>query len=401
MDKIIFHIDVNNAFLSWSAIDLLNSGYKIDIRTIDAVIGGDESKRHGIVLAKSTSAKQKGIYTSESLYSARKKCHNLKIYSPNYEVYQTMSKKLFNLLSRYTPDIEIFSIDECFIDYTAIKHLYGDELTFAYNLKDQIKKELGFTVNIGIGNNKLCAKMASDFLKPDKVHTLYDNEIKEKMWPLPVGNLFGIGKKTSVKLKEIDINTIGDLANYDINKLSNYFKNQASKMIESANGIDESRVISNTRENKGMSNSTTLNHDLTTKEEVYEVLNDISENLGLLLRKQHKYAYVIAVNLKDRYFKSYSHQIKLKNATNITDEILEVAKKLFNEMWNMEPIRLVGMRVDNLVEEDTFQVSLFEDIEDRNRINKLEATVDKLKEKYGHNVIKKASLIENKEKNKH
>lgn len=400
MDKIIFHIDVNNAFLSWSAIDLLNKGYKYDIRNIDAVIGGDESKRHGVVLAKSISAKQKGIITGESLYSARKKCPNLNNYPPNYEVYQTMSNKLFELLSKYTPDIEVFSIDECFIDYSGIKHLYGDEIAFAHALKDKIKQELGFTVNIGIGHNKLCAKMASDFLKPDKVHTLYEDEIKMKMWPLKVDDLFGIGKKTSAKLNDLGIDTIGDLANFDINELAKYFKNQASKMIESANGIDSAFVVSETRENKGISNSTTLRSDLTNKEEVYKVLSDLSENLGLSLRKIHKYAYVIAVTLKDRYFKSYSHQIKLKNATNITKEIFETSKKLFNEMWDLEPIRLIGIRLDNLVESDSFQVSLFEDFEDRSKINKLESTVDKLNDKYGYNVIKKASIIEKAKKDK-
>jgi len=393
MSNIIFHIDVNNAFLSWTAIDLLNKGHSTDIRNECAVIGGDETKRHGVVLAKSIEAKKRGIFTGESLYSARRKNSNIKIYSPDYNLYESMSNKLFQLLSEYIPDIEILSIDECFIDYGNVKNLYGDEIDFAHKLKNIIKDKLGFTVNIGIGNNKLCAKMASDFLKPDKVHTLYDYEIKEKMWPLSIDDLYGVGKKTSTKLKDININTIGDLANCASNELYKYFKNQAIKMIETANGIDNSTLSSNIISQKGISNSITLKRDLINKEEVYEVLQSIVERLAIALRKQNKYAYVIVVILKDRYFNNYTHQVKLKNATDITIEIFEVAKKLFDGMWKLEPIRLVGVRLEHLVEKDNYQLSMFEDLKDREKQNKLEKTVDKLKEKYGHNVINKASLI--------
>jgi len=392
MDRIIFHIDVNNAFLSWSAIDLLINGFKEDIRNYDAVIGGDESRRAGIVLAKSMGAKKKGIITGETLYSARKKCPGLKVYPPNYYVYQTKSNSLFTLLSKYTPDIEIFSIDECFIDYGKVKKLYGDELIFANKLKDEIQEKLGFTVNIGLGNNKLCAKMASDFLKPNMIHTLFNDEIKDKMWPLSIEELFGIGKKTSTKLRGLNINTIGDLANADFDKLAPYFKNQTIKMINAANGKDGSPVISEQVESKGISNSTTLDHDLKTSEEIYKVLHVIADNLCTALREQHRYACVVVVILKDRYFKSYSHQMKLNNGTNITSEVFGISKKLLDEMWNLEPIRLVGIRLDNLVKEVNYQMSLFESNEDRTKVSKLDKTVDDLKIKYGHNVIGNAYL---------
>jgi DNA polymerase-4 len=392
MDRIIFHIDVNNAFLSWTAVDLLANGFKEDIRNCDAVIGGDESRRAGIVLAKSISAKKKGIITGETLYSARKKCPGLKVYPPNYNIYQTKSNSLFTLLSKYTPDIEVFSIDECFLDYGKVAKLYGDKLAFANKLKNEIQETLGFTVNIGIGNNKLCAKMASDFLKPNKIHTLFNYEVKEKMWSLPIEELFGIGKKTSAKLRGLNINTIGDLANANPDKLLPYFKNQTIKMINAANGIDCSPIISEQVESKGISNSTTLDHDLKTNEEIYKVLHAIADNLCTELRGQQRYACVVVVILKDRYFKSYSHQLKLKNGTNITSEVFEVSKKLLNEMWNLEPIRLVGIRLDNLVKEVKYQMSLFESNEDRNKVSKLDKTVDDLKLKYGRNVIGNAYL---------
>ncbi|MFA5409423.1 MAG: DNA polymerase IV [Bacilli bacterium] len=396
MDRIIFHIDVNNAFLSWTALDLLANGYKEDIRKIDAVIGGDESRRAGIVLAKSVSAKQKGIVTGETLFSARKKCPGLRTYQPKYDIYQTKSHSLFDLLSKYTPDIETFSIDECFLDYGKVKNLYGEELLFAQKLKDEIQNSLGFTVNIGIANNKLCAKMASDFLKPNRIHTLFNNEIETKMWPLAIDELFGIGKKTSAKLRGLGINTIGDLAHADYDRIYPYFKNQTGKMIDSAWGRNNDPVISEYGESKGISNSTTLDHDLKNKEEVYKVLHLISDNLALVLRKQKRYACIVVVILKDCYFKSYSHQLKLKNGTNITEEIFISAKKLFDEMWNLDPIRLVGIRLDGLAKEISYQMSLFESNEDRSKITKLDQAVDDLKAKYGCNVICNAYL--NKEK---
>lgn len=392
MDRIILHIDVNNAFLSWTAVDLLKKGYKEDIRGIDAVIGGDESRRAGIVFAKSIGAKKKGIITGEPLYLARKKCPNLQIFPPNYTLYQKMSNSLFKLLSKYSPDIEIFSIDECFLDYGKVLKLYGDVMPFAEKIKNEIENTLGFTVNIGIGNNKLCAKMASDFEKPNKIHTLYDFEVESKMWPLPINNLFGIGKKTSVKLRGLNINTIGDLATASYDKLYPYFKNQTSKMIDMACGRDYSRVNNKPVDSKGISNCITLEHDLKTKDEIQKTLHVISENLGITLRKQGRYACVVVVTLKDCYFKTYSHQVKLKNGTNITNEIFEVAKKLLDEMWNNEPIRLVGIRLDNLVKEVNYQMSLFESFEERNKVSKLDKTVDNLKEKYGTNIISNAYL---------
>lgn len=233
-ERIIFHIDVNNAFLSWTAVQLLEEGYNIDIRTIPAIIAGDESKRHGIVLAKSPIAKKYGIVTAETIYQAKMKCPNLKIFSPNHEIYQRKSKQLMNYLKTFTPIMEQFSIDECFLDMTGTKYLYANHLELAYKIKDEIKEKFGFTVNVGIGNNKLCAKMASDFEKPDKVHTLLKSEIKEKLWPLPVNDLFMCGKKTSIELNKMNIYTIKDLAEYDFQKLEKKFKSQAKYLKQAA-----------------------------------------------------------------------------------------------------------------------------------------------------------------------
>ena len=346
MERIIFHIDVNNAFLSWTAIDLLNKGYKEDIRNVVSVIGGDEKNRNGIVLSKSTPAKKYGIKTAETLYSARKKYKNLKVFPADYKYYSKMSKKLFELLSNYSPDIEVASVDECYLDYGKVKNLYGDEIKFAYMLKDKINSELGFTVNIGIANNKLCAKMASDFEKPDKVHTLYNWEIKTKMWPLPIGDLFGIGRSSAEKLKELNINTIGELANSDTYKIEKVFKNQSRHVIEIANGIDNSK-LELYWEPKGIGNEITLPKDVRNIETLNEKLLMLSEMVSRRLRKEEKYTDTICVVLKDNTFVRKSHQRKLKNPTNVTKEIYNVSKEVLKEFYKGEPIRLIGLRLDN------------------------------------------------------
>lgn len=401
MKRIIMHIDVNNAFLSWTAVLYLKQGMKIDIRKTYAVIGGDEKARHGIVLAKSMPAKKRGVVTAETLYSAKKKCSNLKVYPPNYNFYKKMSDSMLRLIGKYSPDIEQMSIDECFLDYTPVKHLYGDEVEFAYRLKKEILDSLGFTVNIGIGNNKLCAKMASDFSKPYKVHTLFDNEVEEKMWPLQVDELFGIGKKTAIKLHNLNINTIYDLAHIDSSFLYRYFKNQAKDMIDSANGKGSDIVVSEESIPKGIGNETTLSRNISSREELYPYLLALSENVAIRLRKQKKYASVIVVTLKDKFFKRMSHQKKLVNATNLTEEIYKTACDILDEMNTSDGIRLIGVRLDKLSDTSSHQVSLFEDLKVREDNNELEKTVDELKEKYGFKVIKKASLIDNKVGNKY
>ena len=388
------HIDVNNAFLSWTALELLQNGSKYDIRNSYAVIGGDPSARKGIVLAKSNPAKKQGVVTAETLYSAKKKCPVLRVYKPNYSFYQKMSNSMFQLLYKYTPDIEIASIDECYLDYTPIKHIYGDPLDFAKKIQSEIYENLGFTVNIGIANNKLCAKMASDFEKPFKIHTLYENEVISKMWPLQVGELFGIGKKTVPKLEKLNIYTISDLANSDLDKLSKYFKNQAQYLINRANGIDESKVVSTPPERKGIGNEITLPKDIETKDEVFNCFKILSEQISARLKKMEKYALTITIILKDNLFIRSTHQKKLLNAIRNSEDILKIAKELYLEMKYEKPIRLIGIRVNNLTDMVIHQVSIFE-----NNIEesiKLEKTVDDLKEKYGTKIIKNLNDIDKK-----
>lgn len=394
--RVIMHIDVNNAFLSWSAVYLLQNGSKYDIRNSYAVIGGDAKSRNGIVLAKSNPCKKLGIKTADTIYSARKKCPALKVYPPNFNFYSEMSHKLFELLYKYTPDIEIASIDECYLDYGKVMKLYGDPYEFALKIQRQILDELGFTVNIGIANNKLCAKMASDFSKPFKIHTLYDYEVKDKMYPLPIGDLFGIGKKTAPKLQKLGINTIGDLACFDETLLRHYFKNMASSMILSARGINDDLVISEASAPKGIGNEITLVKDTTDFDEISSSLLSLSENVSMRLRKQKKYAHTVCVTVKTSDFKRRNHQKRLENATNVTSVIYEASKKIFLEMNIEEPIRLIGVRLDNLTDVVAYQISLFDNVEVKSN-NKLDEAIDSIKMKYGNKIIKTASLVDKKD----
>lgn len=390
MERIILHIDVNNAFLSWTAVDMLNKGSDIDIRTIPSVICGSKENRTGIVLAKSMPAKRFGIVSAEVLYLAFRKCPNLKTYPPDYELYKRMSDDLFDFLRSFTPDIEIASIDECYMDYGKVKNLYGDEVEFAYKLKNDIKDKFGFTVNIGIANNKLCAKMASDFEKPDRVHTLYMNEVESKMWPLPVSSLFGVGKQTSEKLMKIGIKTIKDLAFCDGNKLSFYFKNTYKDLIDKARGIDDS-LVSTFDVVKGISNEVTLKEDVSNKEDLFPYLEFLSLKVSKRIKEERKYAYVICLILKDNYFRRFNHQKKLKNPVNSSKDIYEVSKQLLNEVWNGNDIRLIGIRLDGLTDICNFQTSLFDKNDGKND-EKIDNLLDSINKKYGKSVISKGKF---------
>ncbi len=388
------HIDVNNAFLSWTAIDLLNNGYPKDIRCCNAIIGGDPKDRRGIVLAKSQSCKKHGVKTADTIYSALKKCPDLLIFKSNFSFYKKMSNSLFNLLKKYTPDIEIASIDECYLDYGKVYKLYGDPLKFAKNIQKEIFDTLGFTVNIGIANNKLCAKMASDFEKPNKIHTLYSNEIEEKMHPLPIEDLYGIGKQSSKKLRELGVKTIKDLANFPQDKLRRIFKNQAKFMIEKAWGIDFDEVDSVERELKGIGNEVTLREDITGFKEAEKYLLELSELVASRLRKENKFALVVSVIIKTNNFVKKSHQRTLVNPTNSSDVIFKCAKYIYMEAFNQETIRLIGIRLNQFVvkENSFYQASLFDKDDHGYEEEKLDSVLDALKDKYGNDVINKASF---------
>lgn len=397
MEKIIFHIDVNNAFLSWTAVEMLKNGSKLDIRTVPSVIGGDEKQRKGIVLAKSNPAKKAGIKTGDPLYMARRKVDKLLVVPGSKDKYKEYSDAFYNILCKYSPKIVRYSIDECFMDMSGMELMFGDMVKLAYKIKDEIYNTLGFTVNVGVANTKVCAKMASDFEKPNKVHTLFNHEIKQKMWPLEVDDLFMVGKSSSLKLHELGINTIEDLAKADINLLIRHFKSMGKMMKDFANGIDDSLVEENTPKNQGIGHSTTLAEDVDSIVELKKVIRKLSDMVGIRLRKENKYATVVSVQLKNNEFFSYQHQKKLVNPISSNEDIYNVSLELLKSMWKGDSIRLVGVRVSDLTDKSYEQISLFEEAGKSNKRDKVQKTLDKINEKYGSNTIKSAALFDKEE----
>lgn len=390
MERQILHIDVNNAFLSWSAIERLKNGETLDIRTIPSAICGDENKRSGIILAKSSLAKSMGVVTGETVYQAIKKCPSLKLYSSDYKVYRKYSDSLYNLLLEYTDKIERFSVDECFLDMTDF--LMGDTLLAkAHEISQRVKNELGFTVNVGVSNNKLLAKMASDFSKPDKIHTLYPNEIKSKIWPLDVSELFMIGKKTVPKLNNMGIYKIGDLACFDKNILIRRLGKFGKMAWEYANGIDESEVIYIHEKAKSIGNSVTLPVDVANYEKLESVLLALVEQVAYRLRKENMLAGTASVQLRTKDFKDFSHQAKLDFLTDSTSEIYAKAKAILKEMYiEGIAIRLIGFRVEKLKESED-QISFFDT--QKKEKNKLDEALDNIKNKYGYMSVKRAGEL--------
>ncbi len=391
MKRQILHVDVNNAFLSWTALELLKEGAKVDIRTIPSIIGGDESKRSGIVLAKSMKAKECGVVTGETIYSAKRKCPNLQVFASRYGKYKEYSNQLYQLLLEYTDQIERYSIDECFLDMTHFL-LKDTLLNKAVEINKRVKEELGFSVNVGVAHNKLLAKMASDFTKPDKIHTLWEEEISSKMWNLPVGELFMLGKKTVPILQQMGIHTIGDLAKTNQTILIKKFGKHGKLMWEYANGVDETEVHYQPEKPKGIGNSVTLPMDISVVEKLEEVLLALAEQVSYRLRRHEMLANVVNVQLRTKDFEDFSHQEKLEMATASTKEIYAKAKKLLQEMARSGmQIRLVGLRVDHLTSKDEVQLSLF--AQKNEKQTRLDEVVDELKAKYGYQSVTRAGKL--------
>ena len=430
MDKIFFHIDVNSAYLSWSALEKLHSGSDIDLRTIPAIIGGDMAKRHGVVLAKSIPAKNHGIVTGEPVVNAIRKCPNLTIEPPDHKLYSRRSHDLMALLSDICPDIEQVSVDECYMDYTPISRQYPSSEAAAHLIKDRVREQLNFTVNVGISDRKVLAKMASDFEKPDRVHTLYSYEVREKLWPLPISSLFMCGHSSVETLHRLGILTIGDLAQTDISILQSNMKSHGKLLWEYANGIDNSVVETEQAVVKGVGNSTTLSKDAVTPEDAERVLLSLSESVAGRLRKAGQMAEMISVEIKYSTFKKVSHQTTLPTPTCSSDTIYRTACELFAELWDGSPVRLLGIRSSKLISiGEPVQMSIFDlpaqaqdntihesllptksafkdsspaDISAQKsssknissgKRDKLDAALDSIRERYGENAIMRGSLM--------
>ncbi len=392
MEKTIFHIDVNNAFLSWEAVNRLKAGEELDLRTIASAVAGDKSKRHGVILAKSMIAKQYGVKTGEPIVDAMKKCPGLVLVPPNHELYRHYSEAFLNIVGDFSPCVERSSIDEAFCDMTGMEALFGAPQEAADKIRKRIREELKFTVNIGISSNKLLAKMASDFKKPDMIHTLYPGEIEEKMWGLPVGELFFVGKSTVKKLNILGIRTIGDLARMDVEVLKAHLKKHGEVIHSFANGIDASIISQEEVKNKGYGNSTTISFDVEEESTAKMILLNLAETVGARLRKDNRMANVISVSIVDSMFRHSSHQTTLLSPTQSTDDIHKTACLLFDELWDQSPIRNLGIQTSKVVSDDAErQINLF-GFETDVKKAKLDEAIDRIRNRFGASSIQRASL---------
>lgn len=414
--SIIFHIDVNSAYLSWTAVEELKNGAERDLRKIPAIIGGDQESRHGVVLAKSVSAKKYGIRTGEPVANAFRKCPGLTMESPDHKLYREYSRRMMEFLYTYTPDIEQVSVDECYLDFTGIAHRFLSPVEGALEIKDRVYEKFGFTVNIGISTNKLLAKMASDFEKPNKVHTLFPEEIQEKMWKLPVSELYMAGRASVETLKKLEIYTIGDLANMDPSLAELHLKSHGRMLWEFANGKGSENVTSEKAEAKGIGNSITLSKDAATEEEAREILLRLAESVGARLRKAKQKANMLSVEVKYYNFEVNSHQRQMKRPTNSDTDLYREAASLYRELWDGRPVRLLGIRSSKLVgENEPEQLSIFDipavqegrqeksqpgkqteerfAAPDTERQKKLNRALDEIRKKYGENAVKRGRFL--------
>lgn len=391
--KLIYHIDVNSAFLSWTACARKEKGIVPDIRDIPAVIGGSEESRHGIVLAKSISAKDYHIHTGESLFSARKKCPNLMVVPPDYGEYVKRSAQLIRMLGEYTPQVQQYSIDEAWMDMEGIREAEADPAGLARRLKDRIRRELGFTVNVGVSCNHLLAKMASELQKPDMVHTLFPEEIERKMWPLPVEDLFFVGRSTARKLRTLGIHTIGELACMDPELLTLHLKKHGEDIWNYANGRELDASVFGETKTKGYGNSITVARDIVDYDTASQVLLSLCETVGARLRQDGVKVSVVGVQLRDNQFGNQSRQSTLSCPGNSTNLLYEEVCRLFRGVWDGRPLRLLGVFTSRAEKPEYEQLDLFETARNEKQ-GRLDAAIDQIRKKYGDDSIRRACFLE-------
>lgn len=390
-DKIIFHIDANSAYLSWSAVYLLQQGAKIDLRTVPSIVGGSENSRHGIVLAKSLDAKRLGVATGMPVREAYQRCPELISVPPNYQLYMKCHRAMLKIFKEYSDKCFPYSIDEVFLDMTHSLHLFGnDPVNVAHQIKDRIENELGFQCNVGIGTNRIQCKSASDFKQKNAVHTCWPEEIEAKLWPLPVGDLFMVGSATLPKLKKLGIYTIGDLANTDPKILESHLKSHGRLIYNYAHGrMSSSSISSNANFMKGIGNGSTSSFDITTEKEAFMLLLSLIENVGIRLRAVQMSANVVQISITDTNFITRSRQRKLMSQIDTTKDIYQVSKELFRELWTGYPIRKLRVRVTDLVENTKVQVSLFDNPATEKQ-KKADNAMDSIRKRFGNKSIIRA-----------
>lgn len=392
----ILHCDLNGFFASVECVK------NPKLKKVPMAVCGDPDKRHGIILAKNELAKKYNVVTAETIYSARKKCPDLVLVQGNYADYKKYSKLVNEIYLEYTEKVEPFSIDESFLDVTESKNLFGTPYEIAYKIKEKVKHSLGLTISVGVSFNKILAKMGSDMKKPDAITVLSKENYKKILYPLPVGDLLFVGKSTCSTLKNMRIYTIGDLANYDVNKLIKKLGKLGMMIHNYANGIDSDKVeeYGTKHDPKSISKGITLPEDVTNMDELIKIIREICSYIAMSLRKKNMRCSVVTVCIKDNLFSTVNRQKQIFK-TDLFQEISYVATNILKENYvEGKRVRAITVGVSGLESSnDEVQLDLFNMCEIVNRSKqkqKLEIAtkaIDEIRLKYGKNKITFGSLV--------
>lgn len=391
MRKLIFLVDMNAFYIG------CEMARNPELKGRPAAVAGDPKNRGGIILSPNYEARKYGVKTTMLLHEARKLCQGITFVPPEHSFYKHMSGQVMEILSRYAPVIQQNSIDEAWLDLTGCEGLFGNPGEIAVKIMKDIQDELDLWCSIGISENKFLSKMASEMKKPLGITELWVSEIRTKLWPLKVREMYGIGKQTEKKLNNMGIFTIGDIAKCDRRVLVREFGKYGEELYELSNGIDNSSVDGRGyHENKSISRSTTLSKDTTDLEYLKDILLMLSEEVGLEARRQDYRGKNVSIVIKYSDFQTITRQNSL-SPTYLTKEIYETGVKLLKNNWDEKrPIRLIGIGIGGGLEDNSCQISLFDAVPEKvgtKREEKLEKALDIIKDKYGKDVIKRARLI--------
>ena len=394
MDRTILHCDCNSFFASVETA--LNPAYK----GVPMAVCGSQEDRHGIVLAKNEEAKKFGIQTAETVFSAKKKCPQLVIAAPHYDEYERYSKMVNAIYADYTDRVEPFGIDESWLDVTASRRIFGSGEEIAELIRRRVKEEIGITVSIGVSFNKVFAKLASDYKKPDAITVISKDNFKQIVYPLPASDLLYVGRRTAEELLRIGVRTIGELAETSKDMLKHKFGKMGEMLSDYANGLDTAPVgLDNDHEVKSIGNGFTFKHDLTHREECRVGLNFLCEEIGAKLRAKHLKCNTVAISIKDTRLKTIQRQRPLKNASDISKEISALAYEILCDEWcESIPIRMLTVTVTGLVDASSSytQLDLFSSSEElpRDKDKKREETVDQIRRKFGSSSISSGAFYD-------
>ena len=393
MENGILHVDMNNFYASVETL------YAPQYRDVPMAVAGDKESRHGIILAKNMLAKAKGVQTAEPIWQAMRKCPGLQLVPPHHERYAYFSQLAKKIYQDYTDRVEAFSLDECWLDVYGSGLLFGDGRRIAETIRQRVKAELGLTVSIGVSFNKIFAKLGSDYKKPDAVTEFGRREMEEIIWNMPCSDLLLVGPSTEKTLRRYGLHTIGDIARMEPGVMRSLLGRMGETLWVYANGLDDSPVqnVNAQEDPKTIGNSTTLPRDLTTDQEVRETLYSLAETVAARLRRHRMRAQEVQITVRSSDFQEIQRQKRLPGAARDSATLYQAAWELYKKENKSWAVRLLGLRAGRLIREDEEQVSFFEDGDSRKRRERLEDAVDRVRESYGSESLRRAFLVKGEE----